>query len=302
MTLKNKKILVTGGSGFIGSHLTLKLKTDGALVDNFDLSGGQDIQNEKNVQLFIKKGYDIIFHLAGLSGSVRSNINREETFKINTFATVNILDAISQFSKKTKFIISSSRLEYGKAQYLPVDEKHPTFPTTIYGLSKLAATQMALIYHKKLKIDVTIFRTSNVYGPHKSGRFTGYNVINYFIDQAFKNRKLTIFGDGKQKRDYIYIDDLIEAFILASLSTKSSGQIYNLGLGKPIQLRQMASLITKKIKKGKIKFVKWPKDFKDVETGDYVTDITKIKKNLGFVPKYNFADGLEKTLENLIIP
>lgn len=297
MNFKNKKILVTGGSGFIGVNLVDRLKTLGASVYIYDLALGYDIQNYRKLEEVLKKRFDIIFHLAGFSDSVESNKNIEKSFQLNTFATVNICQLLIKFSPQTKLILSSSRLEYGKPQYLPLDEEHPTNPISAYGLSKLIATQMALIYNKRNNLDVTIFRTSNVYGPHKREKFANYNIINHLIDRAIKSQPLTIYGNGNQERDYIYIDDLIEAFILASENQKiSAGEIYNLGYGKGIKFKEMVNLILNKVGDGKAQFVPWPKPYHDVETGSYISDITKIQKQLGFTPKINFKEGIEKTI------
>ena len=257
MNLKNKKVLITGASGFIGSNLVGRLRQEGSRIDTYDIQNGHDITDTKTLGETIKRGYDVIFHMAAISGP--TNIQTAKTFQVNTFATLDICEMLSKYSPKTKLILSSSRLEYGRVKYLPVDEKHPTEPTTSYGLSKLAATQLALIYHLKNKLDVTVFRTSNVYGPHVKNGFKGYNIVNYFIDQSLKNADLTIYGGGKQERDYVYVDDLIDAFILG-LDKKAGGQIYNLGYGKGISLKNMAALIIKITGKGKLKFVKWPDD------------------------------------------
>lgn len=297
MNLKGKKILVTGGSGFIGQHLIKAVKKLNAQVYNFDLSEGYDITDENQMADVIKDKFDVIYHLAGFSGSSESNKNRLKSFKVNTLATVGLCEQIIKHSPKTKLIISSSRLEYGKVQYLPVDEKHPTVPTSTYGLSKLAATQMGLIYHIKNKLNATVFRTSNVYGPHANAKFQGYNIINYFIDLAKKNQSLVIFGDGEQERDYLYVDDLVDAFLLA-LAPRSSGQIYNLGLGRGIKFGDMAKLIVENIGRGYLKFVDWPQDYKEVETGSYISDISKIKKELGFAPRTFFDEGIRKAIHN----
>lgn len=298
MNLKGKKILVTGGGGFIGFHLTKRLNNLGAKVSIFDIENGDDIEDFVKVEGIIKKKFDIIYHLAGFSGSEKSNRQPILCFRVNAFATVNLCKLIVDFSPKTKLVISSSRLEYGQPRYLPVDENHPVLPTSAYGLSKLTATQVALLYHKKYGLDATIFRSSNVYGPHHGESFSGYNLVNFFTDQAKKGSLLTVFGKGDQLRDYLYIDDLVEAFVLAQNKT-SKGKIYNLGYGVGIKFLDMAKLIIKKARKGKIKFVKWPHNYEVVETGSYVSDISKIEKELKFKPKVSFAEGIEKTLRPL---
>ena len=297
MNFKGKRILVTGGSGFIGINLIKKLKELGAQIENFDLLQGFDIQNEKQLESTAKKKFEIIYHLAGFSGSSQSNLSGSKCFKINTLATANLLEFLAKYSPLTKLIISSSRLEYGKPVYLPVNEDHPTNPTSFYGLSRLLATQMALNYHRSNKLDVVILRTSNVYGPHTASKFGGYNIINHFIDLAKEDKTLTIYGQGEQQRDYLYIDDLIEAFLL-TLTPRSSGQIYNLGYGTGIKFKDMAKLIIKIVGRGNLKFVKWPKNYQEVETGSYITDITKIKKELDFVPKVDFEEGILKTIND----
>ena len=296
MNFKGKKILVTGGSGFIGQHLINKLLSLDAKVENYDKNDGLDIQNAKQLGKFIKRRYEVIFHLAGFSGSAKSNENIEKSFRINAFATLNIYELLVKYSPKTKLILSSSRLEYGNPQYLPVDEKHSTNPTSAYGLSKLTASLMSLVYFQKDNLDVTIFRTSNVYGPHKKNSKHEYNIVNYFIDLAKKNLSLPIYGDGEQHRDYIYVDDFVSALLLAT-AKRSKGEIYNLGYGKGIKFKDMAKLIVQISGKGKLKFIRWPDEFKQVETGSYISNITKIKKDLGFKPKVNFRQGIRKTLQ-----
>ena len=295
MNFRGKKILITGGLGFIGSNLSRHLRELGAKISTFDLARGDDICDVKKVKNAVKREPDVIYHLAGFSGSKESNENVEESFKINTFASVNLFELVLKYSPKTKVILSNSRLEYGKPQYLPVDEKHPTLPTSAYGLSKLIATQIALGFHKLKGLNVTIFRTSNVYGSHPTSKFSGYNIINRFIDKAKSNGFLTIYGDGKQLRDYLFIDDLVEAFMLAA-DKHTAGEIYNLGFGEGIKLKDMAKKIIDKVGKGRLVFEKWPNAYRKVETGSYVSDINKIKDELGFLPKTSFDQGIEKTI------
>ena len=296
MNLKNKKILITGGAGFIGSYLNKKLIEHGSITDIFDVSYGNDICDEKQLKKYVKKKFNVIYHLAGFSGSSESNLDQLNCIKTNTLASILLCELVIKYSPETKLIFSSSRLEYGVPQYLPVDEKHPTIPTSAYGLSKLATTQMALIYHKNNYLKVTIFRTSNVYGPHPKHGFAGYNVINHFIDIAKRNESLTIFGNGEQLRDYIFIDDMVESFILAA-GSNTVGEVYNIGFGQGIKFKDMAKLIIKKVGKGKLKFVKWPEKYISVETGSYVTNINKYTKATGFKPEIGFEEGIKRTIK-----
>ena len=295
MTFKGKNILITGGLGFIGSNLSRCLEELGAQISIFDIGKGDDICDAKKLKDAIKERPDVVFHLAGFSGSTESNENIEKSFKINAMATLDLFELVLKYSLKTKIILSNSRLEYGTPQYLPVDEKHSTLPTSAYGLSKLIASQLALVYHKSKDLKVTIFRTSNVYGPHPLSKFSGYNIINHFIDTAKNNGILTIYGDGEQLRDYIFIDDLTEAFMLAA-DKNTSGEIYNLGFGEGISLKDMAKKIIDKVGRGRLVFKDWPGDYLEVETGSYVSDIKKINNELGFLPKTGFDRGIEKTI------
>lgn len=293
--MTKKRSLITGGSGFIGSHLKTKLEKGGFHVDVYDREHSQDIRNTNQLKRFVKNEYDVIFHLAGYSGSKESNEDTFNFYQINTMATINLMELIIKYSPGTKIILSSSRLEYGKPLYIPVDEKHKTEPTSAYGLSKLSATQMAQVFGETKNLQYMVFRTSNVYGLHTEKKFSGYNLINYYIDQAGKGKNLTIFGEGNQLRDYIYIDDLTKAFIMGAKSNIHK-QIYNLGYGKGISLVEMANLIIKIAKKGRIKLVNWPKEYKSIETGSYISDISRIKEELGFRPKIGFEEGIQKTL------
>ena len=158
---------------------------------------------------------------------------------------------------------------------------------------------MAIVYGFQRNLNVTVFRTSNVYGPHSQKNFEGYNLVNHFIDLAKAEKMITIFGSGSQQRDYIYINDLMDAFALAITNIKSKGQIYNLGSGQGISLKHMAQTIINYIGKGKIKYISWPKKYKEVETGSYITNLKKINKELGFSPKVRFTDGIKMTINTL---
>lgn len=294
--LIDKKVLILGATGFIGSHLTKRLKKLKAAVK---VTRNIDIRNIKDLKKIIKKeGYDTIFNCIGFSGQINSNKYKIKSFGINYKGVYNILNLVKKFSPKTRVVLLGSRLEYGKALYLPVDEGHPTKPLSAYGKHKLLASRLALYYYKKYKIPTTVFRISNVYGPYLMSSFNGYNVINYFLNQAVQGKNITVFGDGKQIRDYLFIDDLIELFLKTLANDCSIGKIYNIGLGKPITLHQMTSLIAL-IGKVKIIHKNWPTEYLKTETGDYISDITKIKKETGWKPTTTLKKGIKISLSPL---
>lgn len=271
-SLKHKKILVFGGSGFLGSHLLKRLPhaSDTSI----------DITNQSAVFNLIKQGWDFIVNLAGISGTTRNNHNIG--FEVNVIGSLNILEACHRAKIKPVIFFSNSRQEYGRPQYLPVDELHPTNPTNLYGIHKLAVTHLAHLYHQTYNLPTIIFRTSNVYGSSSNRSQTNYNIVNQWLN----GKSITIFGTGRQKRDYLFIDDWVNACLAALTTRKAYGQIFNIGSGQGQSLLSMAKTIAK-FTGAKIIRQLWPPEWKMVETGSYVSNITKAKKILHWQPKHD---------------
>jgi nucleoside-diphosphate-sugar epimerase len=179
----------------------------------------------------------------------------------------------------------------------PVDENHPLNPLTPYALNKTAAENLYLYYQRVYNIPVVIFRIANPYGPRCQMQHSKYAIINWFIRNAMEDKEIMIFGNGSQMRDYIFVEDLADAFIKASIEDKASGEIFNIGSGIGTKFYDMVTIIVEIVGKGKIKEIPWPSNYLNVETGDYITDITKIKKYLEWTPKYDLNEGILLTIE-----
>lgn len=315
---KNKNILITGGLGFIGSNLAIKLVNFGAkvtildaLIPNFGGNKFNIYPVKKNVKIIIGDMRDIkltnkivndqeiIFNLAGTLSHIDSMTNPFEDLDINCRAQLTLLESCRKFNPKTKIIFAGTRNQYGKALYLPIDEKHIQEPTDINGIHSVASEKYHLLYHRIYKIKTVSIRMTNTFGPRHQMKHSKQGVLNWFIRVLIDNKSIKLFGDGSQIRDTNYVDDVIDALLIAAKSKKSNGQIYNLG-GEPITLKEFVEKIIKILGVGKYKLVKFPKDRKSIEIGNYVADVKKINNELGWFAKTSIDEGLRKTIDYYI--
>jgi UDP-glucose 4-epimerase len=314
--IKGKKVLITGGLGMIGSTVANKLVSLDAEVTILDSLvepyGGNffnidevknklkinvsDIRDNESLKILVKD-VDIIFNFAAQVSHNDSLQNPSLDAEINYIGHLNVLEALRKFNPKAKILYSGSRLQFGKILKNPVNENHPLNPLTPYALNKTAAENLYLYYHRVYNIHVVIFRIANPYGPRCQMRHSKYSIINWFIRNAIGDKEIMIFGDGSQLRDYIYVDDLADAFIQASITDEASGEVFNVGSGTGTKFKDMVENILGIVGKGKIKYVPWPDNYLNVETGDYITDITKIKKYLNWIPEHDLETGIYKTVE-----
>lgn len=310
-------ILILGASGFIGQNLTrfLLKKNDTYLtlassnVENVSWLVKKlpktrvtiqkcDLLDEKEVREIVQ-GQDVIINLVGYSGVINSIRHPEKTIQINTIGHLHLLEACRNLNPTAKILIASSRLEYGKAEKLPISIKHPAHPHTVYGVSKYAATKFSLMYHKLYKLPVIIFRISNPFGPQTIPTHRSYNLVNHFIDQAMKDSHLTLFGTGEQKRDYIYVEDLCEAIWQGITNDKAIGKIFNIGSGTATSLKDMLELIINEVGTGSLQHKAWPAEWNEVETGDHYFDIGYTKKILAWQPQHSLKKGIRLTVSLL---
>jgi len=308
-----KRVLVTGGLGFIGINVCLRLLELGAQVtvlDNFVPPNPAhpfdailprlriavaDIRDEDKVERVIR-GQEVIFNLAGKSGAADSNKTPLNDLDINCRGHLTILEACRSFNPAVAIVFPSSRLVYGKPRYLPVDEMHPVLPESIYAAHKLAVENYHLIYGHLHGLKATVLRVTNPYGPLQVGDARGYGIANKFIQAAVRGEKLTVFGAGEQRRDYLYIDDLVRAMLLAGSLEVARGRIYNIGDDKSASLMELAQLAVATAGCGEIAQIPWPEDYRAIETGDFQSDLTLAARELGWQPVTQLAEGVARTV------
>ena len=302
------KVLVTGGAGFIGSHLCQRLLNESYEViclDNFDSYYDPNLKH-KNIEQFLHKanfklvegsicdenltqdvirlGIEYVFHCAAQPGVRVSVDNPRKPHDINTTGTLNILQACLKSNVK-KLINASSSSVYGKAEYLPFDEDHPKMPASPYGVSKLAAEQYCQVFGEVYGLRVTSLRYFTVYGP----RMRPDLAISIFTRKALNNETIEIFGTGEKTRDFTYIDDIVEASLLAI--DKGDGQAYNIGSGNRITINELTQKILN-ITNSKSTIIHTQSQKGDAE--HTWANIDKAKRELGYTPKTNLEDGLRK--------
>ena len=313
---KNANVLITGGLGFIGSNLAIRLVSFGAnvtLVDNMlPRQGGNlfniepvknqvhvnfsDIRNELSMNHLVQ-GKDYIFHLAGQVNHVDSMRNPIKDLDINCKGTLVLLEACVHNNPEAKIIFAGTRGEYGKSVHLPVNEDHPTNPVGIYAITNLTAEKMVLVYHNVKDLHGVCLRITNTFGPRHQMMHDEYGVLNWFIRKALDNEAIPVFGDGKILRDFLFVDDLIDVLLKCAITTEAYGEVYNVGSGKGISFRELAETIVTVAGTGSVTYVPFTRERKEVEPGDYVANIRKIRRAVGWSPKISLEVGIRKTVE-----
>lgn len=298
------RVLVSGGAGFIGSNLVDKLINLGhnvCIIDN--LSTGNINNVNKKAQLYIndildpnvskifeKEKFDIVYHLAAQINVQKSITNPIFDSNVNVCGTINIINNCVNYNVK-KIVYSSSAAVYGHPQYLPIDEKHEIRPISYYGLSKYTAEEYIRVFSNLNNLDFTILRYANVYGIRQDPKGEG-GVISTFMNSLFKKQPLYIFGDGSALRDYIFVEDIVDANI-AALSSGDK-EIFNIGTGVYTSVKELAENMMDIIS------LKCNIEYTSARKGDIANsyfNINKAKNKLNWSPRFSLKDGLKKTIE-----
>ena len=311
-----KRVLITGGLGFIGSHLAHRLVDLGAevlLVDSLIPDYGGNLFNIAEIEHRVRvniadvrdthgmnclvQHQDYLFNLAGQVSHLDSMVDPFTDLEINCRSQISILEACRQFNPEAKIVFASTRQIYGKPQYLPVDEKHPLAPTDINGVNKVAGEWYHMVYHRVYGLRTVSLRMTNTYGPHMRVKDARQTFLGWWIHQIVDNKALQIFGDGKQIRDFNYVSDVVEALLLAGAAPQAEGEIYNLGSDEPVSLLKLAEMLREINPEAEpFAIVPFPPEKKRIDIGDYHGDFTKMTEQLGWKPEVSLREGLMRTV------
>jgi len=310
------RILVTGGMGFIGSSLARRLVSDGAqvtlcdaMIDGYggnpaniaELRGrvevdASDVRDAAAMERLVD-GRDIVFHLAAQVSHVMSLSNPYPDIDINIKGTAVVLEACRKKNPRAVIVRSGTRGQYGPAVKLPVSEDTPSDPRGIYEISQLSSEMICRTYTRIHGIRTVPLRLTNIYGPRAQMRHSQFGVVNWFVRLALEGRPIPIFGTGKILRDFLYVDDCVEALVAAAISPAAVGEILNVGHDRPSTFLEVAELLREIVPDTRIEFTEFSPERKAQEPGDFVSDITKIRRLLGWEPKTNLREGLARTVD-----
>lgn len=312
---EKKKVLITGGLGFIGSNLAhrlVSLNADVLIVDAMVPQYGGNLFNIQEIKDKVKLNFcntrdhysmnhlvhdqEIIFHLAGSSNHLQATEDPWSDLETTCRGSLSILEACRKNNPDLKVVFAGNRSQYGRPKTLPVDEEQVCHPLQINAVNNIAAEQYHILYNNVHQLRTTCLRLTNTYGPRHQMHNHQQGIVNWFIRLILENRQIPIFGDGSQIRDLNYIDDVIDALLLVAMEEKSNGQIYNLG-GEPTSLIALVKKLISLTGKGGYNLMEYPDQFLLFEVGNYIADYSKIKKTLGWEPKVSLETGLSYTLD-----
>lgn len=305
-----RKILVAGADGFLGLNCVHALRALGADVSIVsrravpragtfaDTVFDGDLRSQDVVRAAVA-GQSVVFDFAGSTGPVDSNEHPIRNIDIEVAPHLSLFLACAESPTPPLVVFCSSRVVYGRPQYLPVDEAHPLSPDSLYAAHKIAAENYLHVFRRTHGLHAVILRLSNPYGPHDDPDAKSYGAINRFITHALDRQPIRIFGDGLQLRDYIHIEDTLLAFLSVAAEPRCHDEIFNLGGQEPIRLREAVKLIAATAGGSPVEFGPWPEHSKSVETGDYYSDLRKLHRFVDLPPQHTFAEGVRHVMMSM---
>jgi UDP-glucose 4-epimerase len=314
---RGARVLITGGLGFLGSTLGRRLADLGArvtLLDSlipeyggnlFNLEGYEerlrvnvgDMRDEHGINHLVR-GQDFIFNLAGQVSHLDSMRDPFTDLEINCRSQLYLLEACRQHNPRVRLLNTSTRQVYGRPVRLPVDEDHPLAPVDTNGIHKLAADGYCLLYHRTYGLRATSLRLTNTYGPRMRVKDARQTFLGLWLRCLVEGREFEVYGDGRQARDFNYVDDVVGALLLAALSPATEGNVYNLGSPEVISLLDLAGLLVRLNGGGSFRLVPFPPDRKLIDIGDYYADFSRFRRAVGWQPSTPLREGLARALDH----
>jgi UDP-glucose 4-epimerase len=312
---RGRRVLITGGLGFIGSNLARHLVDLGAdvlLVDSllpdcggnfFNLSGIEsrvrvniaDVRQQTTMN-YLVQDREVIFNLAGQVSHIDSMRDPHTDLEINCRSQLTILEACRQHNPRVKVVFAGTRQIYGRPDRLPVDETHLVRPTDINGINKAAGEYYHMVYNNVFGVRATALRLTNVYGPRQLIRHNRQGFIGWFIRLALERREIQVYGDGTQLRDLVFVDDAADAFLRAGALDRCNGVAFNVGGSEPIAHRDLVRLLLDEAGGGSTRLVDWPEDQRRIDIGSFYADSSKFRQLTGWRPRVDLRAGLRQAL------
>jgi UDP-glucose 4-epimerase len=312
---RGRRVMVTGGLGFIGSNLARQLAALGAdilLVDSLiDDYGGHlfnidGIESQVRVNVadirqattmnYLVRDREVIFNLAGQVSHIDSMRDPYTDLEINCRSQLTLLEACRNHNPAAKVVFAGTRQVYGKPDHLPVDETHLVRPTDINGINKVAGEYYHLVYNNVFGVRACSLRLTNIYGPRQLVRHNRQGFIGWFVRLVVEDKEIQIFGDGLQLRDFVYVDDAADAFLRAGATDAVNGQVFNVGGAQPISHLELVTLLIETAGTGSYRLVEWPPDKKVIDIGSFYADSTRFRTTTGWEPSVTLRDGLAQTI------
>ena len=314
--MNGKKVLISGGLGFIGSNLASRLVGDGAqvtIVDSMIPEYGGNMRNIHGISDKITVNFsdvrdpfsinqliseqDYLFNLAGQTSHLDSMEEPFTDLDINAKAQLSILEACRKHNPDIRIIFASTRQIYGKPKYLPVDEKHPCHPVDVNGINKMAGEWYHILYHDVYGIPTSVLRLTNTYGPRMRIKDARQTFLGIWIRNLLEKKPIQVYGNGLQRRDYNYIDDVVDALLIAATRPEARGKIFNLGAPEPLSLEDTARLMCKLSDGASYEKIPFPEERKAIDVGDFVCDYKAFQSTFDWDPKVNFQEGISKSID-----